>query len=389
MDEKPHSRIGKTVQIPISQIRVDPDLIMDPQYSRLFSGHYRGVVDVGLTRMHIDDITPGFYLQEAGSVRHVLQFDESSVSNTLRRIRKGFRPLLEIYWNPLCPKPSKWVCPDDEVCLLAYRTLNIQWVPCAIYKPLSAKSAHAVLILYKDGVLKYRKCIPPLQKGHVPGLIPEEEHHQLLVLDRLMDFCAESRSALREFHLASKEELHFHQMLDSFLRRHVTSLGIIRQLLSDGHFEHASSIVRMTYEAFLNLYIDWLSPEFIGPRMQIFSHVATYLREPESEKDVKRKEKLMRALGGFDGIFQSTKRKANISPLGDMFHDITYPRLSSVVHQHYGHLERNTMDVGSEATPPEPEMVRILYRWIDVITASILIIVQNEVGKPIAMRNPA
>lgn len=389
MDEEPHSRIGKIVQIPIGLINVDPDLIPDPQYSKLLSGHHRGAVDVGLTRMHIDDITEGFYLQEAGSVRHVLQFDESSVPNVLRRIRKGFRPLLEVYWNPLCPKPCKWVCPDDQVALLAYRTLNIQWVPCAIYKPLSGKSAHAVLLIHNEGGLKYRKCIPSLQKEYVPGLVSEEEHNQLLVLDRLMDFCAESRSTLREFHLVSKEELHFHQMLDSFLRRHVTSLGVIRQLLSEGHFEHASAIVRMTYEAFLNLYIDWLSPELIGPRIQIFSYVETYLREPESEEDMKRKEKLMRSLGGFDGIFQNTKRKAHISPLGDMFHNITYPSLSSVVHQHYGHLERNTVDFGSSTTPPEPEMVRILYRWIDVITTSILLIIRNEAGKPIAKWSPA
>lgn len=383
MDEKTHSRVGKTIWIPPERIHVEPDLIPDPQYSRLFSGHFMGLVDVGLTRMRIDDITPGFYLWEAGEVRHVLQFDERAVPNSVARIRRGFRPLLEIYWNPLCPKPSKWVCPDDEVSFFAYRALNIKWVPCAIYKPPAARSAHAVVVLHKDDVLTCRKCIPSRQKAYLPGLVPDEEHNQPLVLDRLMGFCAESRAALREFHLGPGGELHFHQMLDSLLRRHVTSLTVIRQLLSDGHLEQASAIVRMAYEAFLNLYVDWLSPEFIGPRMQIFSRLETRLREPKRSENARSREDLAHALGGFDGLFRSTRRKAHISPLGDMFHDITYPRLSSVVHQHYGHLEQDTVDFDSEAEPPEPELVRVLYRWIDVITTSILLIVQNEVGKPI------
>jgi hypothetical protein len=105
-------------------------------------------------------------------------------------------------------------------------------------------------------------------------------------------------------------------------------LDSILCLVDLGRIEHAEVLARVAYEGFLNFYIDWLSPEFFGPRLQLLSSVRAAQGGGDSSLDDS-----LSVLDNLPLLLENTSEKARISPLGSFFHSSMYPPLSLVAHQ--------------------------------------------------------
>ncbi len=69
-----------------------------------------------------------------------------------------------------------------------------------------------------------------------------------------------------------------------------------------------------------------------------------------------------------------------ISPLGSYFHNSIYPQLSLVTHQSYIHLEFEASEFFDTDPDSLPLEVQQIARWMNVLTAALLIRVRNDIG---------
>ena len=294
----------------------------------------------------------------------------------MREIRGGFRPTLDLYWNPHVPNGGGYVCADDETSLAAYRELDIGIVPTRILRPKPNALGEASIWLEQRGeYAAVAKTVPPGIESYSSFIgSPDVELNTILAL--LIDRCKDAQRMIVDFHEDASTDLHYHQMLHAVVHRHERLLDSILTLTRTGRVEHALGLTRMAYEAFLNFYIDWLSPQFFGPRLQLLAALRQQevANRPLSENDRK-------PLTNFVGLLENASDKARLSPLGQFYHKAVYPGLSLVAHQSYAHLEREaSFRVDTVSQSPLPEGT--LGHWLDIITASLIVRVRNEVGVP-------
>jgi len=79
-------------------------------------------------------------------------------------------------------------------------------------------------------------------------------------------------------------------------------------------------------------------------------------------------------------LLENTSEKARISPLGSFFHSSIYPPLSLVVHQSYVHLDDEASGFSDSDLPDPAARVKQLGRWLDVLTAALVVRVRNYLG---------
>lgn len=132
----------------------------------------------------------------------------------------------------------------------------------------------------------------------------------------------------------------------------------------------------MLYEGFLNFYLDWLSPEFFGIRLQVWA--ALKGRETRGEKRI---DDDWLVLQNFSSLFGNTAEKAKLSPLGQTYHDLIYPPLSLISHQAYGNVEKEASSFDDEFRVSDMN-ARQIGRWLSTLSAALLSRIRNDIGIP-------
>ena len=370
-----HSRLRPLIEVPLVKIISNGNIDADDPYVRLYQRLLKGEIKVGLTRIPIESITSGYFKRTGDGVAHVSDLKNADIPFLEREIRGGGRPSLDLYWNPHVPGGGGYVCADDEVVLAAYKQLNFALVPCRILNPRKFDLPEACLWIEQRGkdVGLAKSCPPKIDNYALfadSAKLPFAD-----LIDFLKNCCRKTCSSIVKFHCEANVGVHYHQMLHALVVRHERLLDSIHHLVEIGRFEHASSLIRIGYESFLNFYIDWLSPEFLGPRLQYLSAVRA--AKFDNPKEIKDK---LTILSNFPILFEKTIEKAQISPLGLLFHNIVYPELSLIAHQSYIFLERDAKDFQPSEKLEDPSDLETFGRWINILTAALLIRVENDVG---------
>ncbi|BCA57634.1 hypothetical protein [Sphingomonas sp. HMP6] len=362
-----HIRGREVTQISIEDIEFDRTGAVDERYLQLIKQQYEGTLKIGLTRLRSGDVVPGFYIRENGRNIHISSNPPREVGIMQSHIKSGGRPSLEVYWNNFAPKGGGYVCPDAEW-LEIYASLGIVKVPVRILRPKKLPGDEGSVWIEADGpCASLSQIVSPLSGDYAAyrDAISVDVDTAFCFLEQE---CIAAQNAVRDFH-DGDTEVHYHQMVHAVLRRHGRALNSISLLIKEGRLEHASLVARSTYEAFLNYCLDWLSPEFFGPRMQFMGMI-----ENNSE------------LGGVDGnvlrnfksFLSNTFEKARASSLGVNFYKGFYPTLSRVVHQSYLYVEREASDFND--TPDEAGSVTRLVLCMNVITFALVERVLDDVG---------
>lgn len=370
-------RLPEIQRLEISSLVRDEAFIADENLVRTYAALSRGKIKVAATRMATSQITSGYYRRNSdGSVEHISNLRDSEVAGLQQAIRAGVRPSLDLQWNPHAPNGGGYVCADDEHCLAAYKNLNISLVPCRILRPKPIPGVEAALWLEPKGQLpKLAKAIPPVFE-RVPTYLGERKPSPTESLPFLRSICIRAMDQITNFHVSGNYDIHYHEMLHAVVRRHVRALDTITDLIEKGRREHALSICRLGYEAFLNFYLDWLSPQLIGPRLQLIAE----LRKTEKPESSDRNQ-AWEVLTNFPGLLENASEKARLSPLGSWFHNAIYPSLSLIVHQSYSGVELEANNFAADIEESEERFSDVrLVQCLDMLTAALLTRVENDVG---------
>ena len=372
-----HTRLWPLVDVPLIDIVSDINVEDDDPLLQLYRKLLDGEVKVGLTRMPIESVTTGSFKRTNGKVEHVSHLKVADIPLLEREIRSGGRPALDLYWNPHAPGGGGYVCADDEVVLAAYARLNFALVPCRILRPRKFASPEACIWIEQRGKhVGLARAFPPTVDKYAlfaGNAVPPFRD----LMGVLRERCRKTCTAIASFHRDVQSSVHYHQMLYTLVQRHERLLDSISYLAEIGRSEHASALIRVGYEAFLNFYIDWLSPEFFGPRLQFLSAIRSL-----GLRDSSKANRELAVLSNFPTFLERTSEKARISPLGSLYHNLVYPELSLVAHQSYRYLERDARGFGQKAEPEDSSVLEPLGRWLNVLTAALLIRVENDVGIP-------
>lgn len=372
-----HKRTPEIRHLKISQIATDPDFVYDASLTKTYVGVEEGKVKTAATRIETERIVSGFFTRDkAGTISHVDNVKPSAVAAFEALIRTGRRPVLDLIWNPHAPGGGALACPDDENGLAAYRQLSIKYVPCRVLRPKPTPDAEAAIWLEKRGeYMGFSKIVAP-QIGAYQIYAHADEENLGQIIEELSELCADTRLKIRDFHKDGSQELHYHQMLHALARRHERGLDSMRVLLKLGREEHALALLRMLYEGFLNFYLDWLSPEFFGIRLQVWAALKGH--ETRGEKRI---EDDWRVLQNFSSLFGNTAEKAKLSPLGQPYHDLIYPPLSLISHQAYGNVEKEASSFDDEFRVSDMN-ARQIGRWLSTLSAALLSRIRNDIGIP-------
>jgi hypothetical protein len=319
----------KTVRIPLSKLIIERHIEDDDRFTKLYGQLILGKIKVGLTRLPLSRIKTGFYVRRSGKNVHVSELREEHVPILERAIRSGYRPPLELYWSPLAPNGGAYVCADDEAALAAYAKLNFELVPCRVLKPEKVNQLEASIWIEQSGEhVSLAHAIAPAIKDYASVVGVNLPSFPTLI-SLLCEQCRRAQAAIVAFHRDNGPGIHYHQMLHAFLRRHERLLDSIGQMVALSRVEHAEALARVS------------------------------------------------------DFFENARDKGKISPLGPSFHDLIYPPLSLVVHQSYDHLQQEASAFDDAIPDDLPWHVNQLGRWLDVVTAAIVLRIRNEVGMAI------
>ncbi len=143
-------------------------------------------------------------------------------------------------------------------------------IPCRILQPKKVNAPEAAIWVKKNGNhICLAKAVAPTMDKYA-SFVGDKLPPICDLINHLTALCKETRAAIVAFHDGNDKEIHYHQMLHAFLRRHERILDSICRLVTLGRAEHAGALTRIAYEAFLNFYIDWLSPEFFWTSTSTF-----------------------------------------------------------------------------------------------------------------------
>jgi len=260
--------------------------------------------------------------------------------------------------------------------LAAYRNLGISMIPCRILRPTKKTSTEAAIWLENSGnQVRMAKSIPP--KIDNVGFFVHPDDKDFPFEERVSKITQKSlevREEITKFHLNVPDQTHFHHVLHALLLRHERILDSVSRLVQLDRIEHASVLVRVAYESFLNFYLDWLSPQFFGPRLQLLSYVRAM------DVDNSTHDEGLKTLSNFIDLFENTTKKGIISPLGEKIHRDIYAGLSSISHQSYVYLEHEASNFW-EAEPPEQLLTRHrAAQIVDMVSYALISRVANDVG---------
>jgi hypothetical protein len=190
-------------------------------------------------------------------------------------------------------------------------------------------------------------------------------------------------SKVKEFHISNSEcdadVVHYHQTLHSVAYRVVEGLAAIELLYENKMHHQMRPLVRSLYELFLNFYIDWLCPEQVGPLLQSLALLKQLA--PNSAEAQNLKKAVESTYLGLVDVCSNASAKANLSPLGRLFHESIYPILSQVVHQDFSVMQEYamTLEAGLPNNMSQSELTTTI-RWLDFIVTATSIRILDDVG---------
>lgn len=383
MKSDEHRRAPRRVRIPLSQIHMDERFPEDRRLTSLILKAEAGADVVALTRIRSDQIATGFFERVASKVVHNTSYDEGFVREVVANLRRGHRPVLLVYWNSHAPGPWKYVCSDDELTLAAYRAAGIPMVPCQILRPRKTRRGMGEVWVRSGEKRIVFDSILPASNPSVSTAFGEKRIGFPYLVRKLRGYCKETLRLIEEFHEDAEGGISYHQMLHAAVLRHERTLDSIRYLVGRGRHEHAGALTRLAYEAYLNFYLDWLSPEFIGPRLQLLARIRSAQSGSLDEETAARHRRSLDHIREFVPLFESTLEKARLSSLTEQFYRLFYPGFSLMTHQSYAGIELDSVRQDAEAAEDDA-FVAQLGRWLDAITTSLLVCVRNDVGRPVA-----
>lgn len=370
-----HSRANDVVWVPASQIATRA-IEEDPLFMKHWVRVLQGKAPLALTRVEESSVTAGFYRWEDGHAKFFIDPYAEDISDLKLMIRNGDRPAVYLYWSHINPKLDKLVCPDDINVLKAYRELGFRKIPARI---MGAKQRFldesAVLVTgdpskFHSAMLKVRDTVEMSFGVPSPPLAD--------LLQGLIARCGLVSDKLSKFDTNSGERPHYHQFLRAALIRQRRLLESISILCAAGRSDHAFAIMRLVYEASINTYIDWLAPDWFGPRFQYLSTQRRF--EAEARQKMRSPKPLRTVVDVATANFlESVEQKARLYPPGEYFYRLAYPTMSSTSHQDY----RALTDSEIERLMPEPYDIDrdgTLANWLDVICTPLLNRIADDLG---------
>lgn len=371
-----HKRLPKIRLMPASEIRVPEGLETDPQFQSKLIKVMKGEAPVALTRLPVSHIVEGFYRKTSGQPEHVVNRElVEGAGRLIQAIRGGHRPSIEVYWSALNPRPHKYVCPDAEAAVVAYRELGISQIPVRVMNAKKSRLTESAICIYEAGEREgysHSIVVPRTRYRSFWGASPPKPEDAIA---RLAQLCAPLEAEIARFHKPFLE-IHYHHVIREQVIRHRELLESMGLLLSIGRVSHCFALLRLMYEGFLNHYLDWLSPEIFGPRLHALSAFRRHQARERREDRVCKDDEIRDALGGLLPLLESVEQKAQLSPLGGSFYRSVYPTLSFVVHQDYGEKSA-PLDWGEADSARDAE---ILVIWADAITATLLWTISSDLG---------
>jgi hypothetical protein len=129
----------------------------------------------------------------------------------------------------------------------------------------------------------------------------------------------------------------------------------------------------------LNFHIDWLCPEQVGPLLQ---SLAILKQLPSDGAEAQKLQKAMDGTyRGLVDVCSNASAKAQLSPLGKVFHENAYPTLSQIVHQDFSVMQEYvmTLEAGAPKKLDQPELMTLV-RWLDLIVTTTSSRILDDVG---------
>jgi hypothetical protein len=380
------NRLPSYEMLKLSDIKIDEGRKVDEYLVRLYQNYYSGKLGSLLTRVDIRRVHPGVFLRNSDG--EVGQFeatvDQRYVEAEAYRIRCGHRPSLTLYKGIFGDTIDGFVCSDDVLSYQAYRLVGINYVPAIILgRPKKMLEESAICLLAKNGNIQFNGTLA-LPRRKVGSLIGSSEVigalGPLKAVRKLRSTVSKVGEVVRQFHIKSEDQnIYYHHCLYSVVYRISEALSAIELLLRARMEYQIRPIVRSTYELFLNFYLDWLSPEKVGPVMQGAAVLARTGRKHHGHQELT--ESMHRAFGGLVDLCRNAADKGRLSPLGHELHDRIYSGLSPAVHQDFGvaHEYGAALEKGRPEKLSKSELLEIV-RWLDIIVTATVVRLLDDVG---------
>lgn len=382
-----------------------PDFEEDPRFAQLYNEVMLGRRKIAYTRIPTDEIQCGFSRQRADGTMEAIDLPPSPMSDVrmiAQAIRGGHRPALFVY--PGGHELGRThVCSDDCTALRAYQMLGFLTVPVIVMDFSTQTLRHPALVFRnidtetKQGTESiFESVILPDRLPGVPRLhrdpIPVAESQA--VFSDLSERLIASLQQLRRFH-QSDGAVHYHETLGSALVRAIRILRAISSL-SLRHTEQALILLRALYELSLNMHLDWLAPERIGPIFLLHGRQISgretndAIEQVEKERlkagwNAKAAKESKRSLRSLLDLVQKAERKAEIYPLG-VHHRGIYALLSHQSHQDFVAGESflnalvDNLDVEEMTYPNMQQDTAMTLQLADCFVTHILVCTEGDMG---------
>jgi hypothetical protein len=198
----------------------------------------------------------------------------------------------------------------------------------------------------------------------------------------------ETLVALRRFNAKSPQatRVHYHESVASALVRSARLVAGIKQMYKIGTLESVAVLARALYELSITVYLDWLSPETVGPYFQLVANHSLGVRQAALDSVAKQ----WKSAGWTDADIEAWRKgqkrafqlvgkpydRAMVSPFARI-HGKVYPLLCHEAHQDFISSSRflGALNEGSEplavASKPIGGNNQFLLQIVDVAVGII------------------
>lgn len=401
-------RSPETVELDPDSI-VLPDFDVDPTFQVLYANAIQGQHPVAFSRLPVEEIQCGFSRMAPDGLMEVVDSPpatDEDVRAVARQLRQGHRPALHLY--PGGHEPGRThVCSDDCAALRAYKLLGIAMAPVLLlqFKPTTLRHPALVYRYAETGAaggpvrifdtVEHPSVHPGVPRVHLDPLSTANAES---VLSGLAAALSGSLERLRQFHRIGGD-VHYHETVGSVLVRAIRIVRAIEAVLPT-QVEQGLVLLRALYELSLNLHLDWLSPEAIGPIFLMHGQGAAVGMTNSKMNSAINEVEEQRIASGWNpavakdssrgmrsqlDLVQKADRKASVFPLG-VHHKGIYAHLSHLSHQDFVAGERflhvldGSLTAEQLSYPKRDSDAAMLLKLADCCVADICACVDSDIG---------
>lgn len=392
------NRNWPTVEVPLSDIKIDESELVDRLVPEKYSKFIQGKLKLYFSRLSISKIKPGCYVPtKDGLVYTYKKPAQEKIEVIKHSIRNGSRPLLFLYPSIL-KGDDKLLCSDDLCAYNAYIELGITLPPVAIYASKSNLDEACYIMkgfTDKSGLGQYVDGFVYHHKRINNTLLEEKgEASPQVIFETLNDRVSELSRKLKEFHVESSIDFHYHHTAFSILRRAEESIESISILFEKGFYLSAASVTRALYETALNFYVDWLSPNIIYKHLQLAS-ISSDKERTEAYKLIEKDQinkgmskenvaHIKNSIKRCDQLATTVYEKAKMFPIATDIHQKTYSTLSKVTHHSFSINELEFKKLNNKESDASYEDIVMTILFItDIAVSKIVEICDGDIGNKI------